>query len=192
MSEKNAKLPYKESVGIMLINRQGLVWVGRRLPKWQQDRSRHAWQMPQGGIYVGEKKRYAALRELTEEVGTDNVELLAKSNELYSYDLPDELLGVALGGKYRGHRYKWFAMRFLGKDDEIDISDKGGYKAEFDDWQWVPIDKIPELSFSFRRKLYEQIVNEFRRFATPIIAKKKRKRFPAWIRKVGSTILRSH
>ena len=191
MAEKQSRLPYRDSVGIMLFNRQGLVWVGRRMPKWQQDRSRHVWQMPQGGIYVGEKKKYAALRELMEEVGIDNVELLGKCNDLHSYDLPDELLGVALGGKYRGHKYKWFAMRFLGSDDDIDISDKGGYKAEFDDWRWVPIDEIPDLSFSFRRDVYEQVVKEFRQFAVAMPKQKRFKRVLDRIRKIGRA-LRSH
>lgn len=191
MAGKQTKLPYRDSVGIMLINRQGLIWVGRRIPKWQQDRSSHVWQMPQGGIYVGEKKKYAALRELMEEVGTDNVELLGKSDCLYSYDLPDELLGVALGGKYRGHQYKWFAMRFLGKDNEIDISDKGGYKAEFDEWRWVDIDEVPDLSFSFRKKLYEQVVKEFRPIAVPMPKQKITQRVLDRIRKIGRA-LRSH
>jgi putative (di)nucleoside polyphosphate hydrolase len=166
MAEKDSKLPYRDSVGIMLINRHGKVWVGHRLPKWQHDRSSTTWQMPQGGINEGEKKKQAALRELMEELGTDNVEVLAKSASWLTYELPEGLMGVALGGKYRGHRYKWFAMRFLGSDDEINISGTDNFKAEFDDWRWVDIDEVAELGFSFRRKLYEQVADEFRKYTT--------------------------
>jgi putative (di)nucleoside polyphosphate hydrolase len=173
MSEKHSELPYRDSVGIMLINRQGLVWVGRRLPKWQQDRSNHIWQMPQGGIAEGESKKQAALRELMEEVGTRNVEVLARSCDWLTYDLPEKLLGVALGGRYRGHRYKWFAMRFLGSDDQINISDKDGFKAEFDKWRWVAPKDIPELGLSFRRKVYKQVVREFRPYTVVTTKQKK-------------------
>ncbi len=161
MAEKNLKLPYRESVGIMLINNRGRVWVGRRVPKWQSDASDYIWQMPQGGIIEGEKPGQTALRELKEEVGTDNVEILGKSSNWLSYELPNDLLGVALGGKYRGHKYKWFAMRYLGNDDEIDISGKGGSKAEFDNWRWVHVKKIEDLGVSFKESVYHQVIKEF-------------------------------
>ena len=121
-SELNLELPYRPCVGIMLINRDGLVWVGRRLPKWVGDRSGYIWQMPQGGIAGGEPARTAALRELEEETAVRSVEIIAEAPGWLSYDLPTELLGVALKGRYRGQRQKWFAMRFLGEDREIDIS----------------------------------------------------------------------
>ena len=122
--------------------------------------------MPQGGIFKKEKIKRAALRELREEVGTKNVEILAKSANWLTYDLPDKLVGEALGGKFRGHRYRWIAMRFLGADDEIDISNKNGYPAEFDEWRWVELDEVVDLGFSFRREVYEQVVNEFGQYAT--------------------------
>ena len=139
-------LPYRTCVGMMLINRAGLVWVGRRLPKWVGDRSAHIWQMPQGGIAQGEPEQAAALRELQEETAVRSVEILAEAPEWLSYDLPDDLVGIALKGKYRGQRQKWFAMRFTGDDAEIDISAAGGHKAEFDAWRWAPGVEMPHLS----------------------------------------------
>ena len=115
-------LPYRPCVGIMLINGDGLVWVGRRLPKWQGDRSAYIWQMPQGGITAGESAEAAALRELEEETAVRSVEVLAEAPGWLSYDLPNELLGIALKGRYRGQKQKWFAMRFTGEDSDIDIS----------------------------------------------------------------------
>ncbi len=116
LAEKPLDLPYRPCVGIMLINRAGLVWVGRRRPKWAGYGSAHIWQMPQGGITPGEGERAAALRELEEETGVASVELLAEAPDWLSYDLPPDLLGIALKGRYRGQRQKWFAMRFTGKE----------------------------------------------------------------------------
>jgi len=175
MTEKPPKLPYRESVGIMLINKRGRVWVGRRVPKWQEDTSDYIWQMPQGGIIMGEKPSHAALRELKEEVGTDNVKILGKSADWLSYDLPDELLGVALGGRYCGHKYKWFAMRYLGADDEIDISGKDRNKAEFDDWRWVHVRKIEDLGISFKENVYHKVIKEFGQLVKRPARKKVRK-----------------
>jgi len=160
MSKQAPKLPYRRSVGIMLINDYGRVWVGRRMPKWQKDPAKYIWQMPQGGIIEGEKPRQAALRELKEETGIDNVKVLGISSCWMKYDLPDKLLGVALGGKYRGHKYKWFVMRFCGSDDKIDITGKGGFKAEFDDWRWVDIEEICGLGVSFKEQLYRRVVKD--------------------------------
>jgi len=165
MSNKTLKLPYRRSVGIMLINKCGRVWVGRRVPKWQKDPLKYIWQMPQGGIEEGEKPRQAALRELKEEIGTDNVKVLGKNSGWIKYDLPDKLLGVALGGKYRGHQYKWYVMAFCGSDDEIDITGKKGFKAEFDDWLWVDIMDVEGLGVAFKEKLYQRVIKELSRFA---------------------------
>ena len=115
MAVTQLDLPYRPCVGIMLIDRRGLVWVGRRRPKWAGDGSAHIWQMPQGGISAGEGARTAALRELEEETGVRSVELLAEAPGWFTYDLPEELLGIALKGRYRGQRQKWFAMRFVGE-----------------------------------------------------------------------------
>ena len=156
-----AHLPYRPCVGIFLLNRSGQVWIGRRLSKWWGDQSDRMWQMPQGGIDEGEAPRDAALRELHEEVGTRHAEIVAESTRWLSYDLPPETLGVALKGRYRGQRQKWFAMRFQGRDHDIDISAKAGQKAEFDAWRWAPAQELPDLVVPFKRPVYEAIVEEF-------------------------------
>ena len=163
MALASLDLPYRPCVGIMLINRAGLVWVGRRRPKWAGGSAGYIWQMPQGGISTGEECRAAALRELEEETGAVSVEVLAEAPRWLSYDLPDELLGVALKGRYRGQRQKWFAMRFTGDDSEIDISPPG-HKAEFDDWRWAPVDEVPRLIVPFKRKVYEDVMRTFARY----------------------------
>jgi putative (di)nucleoside polyphosphate hydrolase len=157
-------LPYRPCVGIMLINGDGLVWVGRRLPKWQGDRSAYIWQMPQGGITTGESAEAAALRELEEETAVRSVEVLAQARSWLSYDLPNELLGIALKGRYRGQKQKWFAMRFTGQDSEIDISARLGHKAEFDDWRWAQPTELPRLAVPFKRQIYLDVVRTFGRF----------------------------
>ena len=157
-------LPYRPCVGIMLINGEGLVWVGRRLPKWQGDRSAYIWQMPQGGITPGESAEAAALRELEEETAVRSVEVLGQARNWLSYDLPNELLGIALKGRYRGQKQKWFAMRFTGQDSEIDISARLGHKAEFDDWRWAQPTELPQLAVPFKRQIYLDVVRTFGRF----------------------------
>jgi putative (di)nucleoside polyphosphate hydrolase len=154
-------LPYRPCVGIMLINRDGLVWIGRRRPKWAEDRSAHIWQMPQGGIAAGEGELAAALRELEEETGVHSVEVLAEAPRWLSYDLPEELLGVALKGRYRGQRQRWFAMRFTGDEDEVDITPRRGQKAEFDAWRWAAVDELSDLVVPFKRQIYREVVAEF-------------------------------
>lgn len=146
----------------MLINRNGKVWVGRRVPKWAGDRSERMWQMPQGGIDEGEDARTAAFRELKEETGTDKASVIAESREWFHYDLPEEALGIALQGKYRGQSQKWYAMRFEGDDSDIDIEPQPGHRREFDDWKWVDIEALPELVVSFKRPIYEKLVELFR------------------------------
>ncbi len=157
----NIDLPYRPCVGIMLINRDGLVWIGRRLPKWVGDRSAYIWQMPQGGITAGEEERAAALRELEEETGVRSDEVLAEAPDWLTYDLPPELLGIALKGRYRGQRQKWFAMRFNGDESEIDIGPRDGHKAEFDDWRWAPVSEIPHLIVPFKRQIYLDVTQAF-------------------------------
>jgi len=164
LAEKPLDLPYRPCVGIMLINREGLVWVGRRRPKWAGYGSAHIWQMPQGGITPGEGERAAALRELEEETGVASVELLAEAPDWLSYDLPPDLLGIALKGRYRGQRQKWFAMRFTGKESEIDIAPRGGHKAEFDAWRWADAAELPHLTVPFKRQVYCDVVREFAAF----------------------------
>lgn len=157
-----SQLPYRPCVGIMLINRSGLVWIGQRIPKWEADKSRHRWQMPQGGIDKGETPRDAAVRELREETGTHDASVIGETDQWLTYDLPPEAVGVALKGRYRGQKQKWFAMRFLGKDGDIDIAADHGEKPEFDAWKWVDIDDLPDLVVPFKRDVYEQVVAEFR------------------------------
>jgi putative (di)nucleoside polyphosphate hydrolase len=158
-------LPFRSCVGIMLINRDGLVWVGRRRPKWAGDHTAQIWQMPQGGIEKHEPPRIAALRELREETGVTSVEVLAEHSQWLTYELPEHLLGVALKGRYRGQRQKWFAMRFLGDDSEIDIAPKEGTKAEFNTWRWAPIASVPKLIVPFKRDVYESVTSAFGQFA---------------------------
>ena len=148
----NALANYRPGVGIMLLNRNNRVFVGRRRrPKGG------AWQMPQGGIDPGETPRAAAFRELKEETGVVNAEILAESRVWLSYDLPEKLLGKVWNGRWRGQRQKWFAMRFKGQDAEIKID-----RHEFDDWKWVRMAEIPDLIVPFKRGVYISVISEFR------------------------------
>ena len=156
------KLPLRENVGIMLLNKEGRIWVGRRLQQWMPEASEFVWQMPQGGIDKGESPKQAALRELYEETGVKNVTILAKSSRWLSYELPEDALGTALKGKYRGQIQKWFVMRFDGEDSEISLDCHGKHKPEFDSWKWVKLKKIPKLVVPFKRGVYEQLVFEFK------------------------------
>ena len=161
LAEESLKLPYRPCVGIMLINHARRVWVGRRRPKWAAGPSAHFWQMPQGGIMPGEEARAAALRELAEETGVTSVEVLAQAPGWLSYDLPNELLGIALKGRYRGQRQKWFAMRFTGAEREIDVAPRGLRKAEFDAWRWVDATQLSGLIVPFKREVYAEVVRAF-------------------------------
>lgn len=161
-------LPYRVGVGIVMFNREGLIWTGRRLPKWSGDKSAFVWQLPQGGIDEGEVPSDAALRELGEETSVTSVDVLEELPYWTTYDLPAELIGVALKGRYRGQRQKWFAMRFWGDDSEIDIGPRRGVKAEFDRWKWRPIDELPEIIVDFKRPVYEDLVLQFRRHARKV------------------------
>jgi len=144
---------YRRGVGVMLFNREGLVFVAKR-----RDTAGEAWQMPQGGIDPGEDPRAAALRELAEEIGTANAEIVAEARNWLMYDLPDELIGKVWEGRYRGQAQKWFAARFLGRDDEIDLSRHA--EPEFSEWKWAPLEALPEMIIGFKRALYEAIVAE--------------------------------
>lgn len=146
-------LPYREGVGIMLLNPAGLVFVARRI-----DTRSEAWQMPQGGIDAGETPQQAAIRELREETGTDKAEILHESAGWLSYDLPDHLVPVIWGGRFRGQRQKWFAMRFTGTEADINIHTE---HPEFCEWKWAPMQTLPTLIVPFKKALYEQVVAEF-------------------------------
>ncbi len=148
---------YRLCAGAMLLSRTGQVWVGQRID------SLNAWQMPQGGIDTGEDPAAAALRELHEEVGSDNVQLLAEAEGWLTYDLPPALAAQVWDGKYRGQAQKWFAFRFLGNDDEFDIH--GVEEPEFEIWRWADIADVAGLIVDFKRPVYEAVVAEFKRFS---------------------------
>lgn len=157
----SAELPLRPSVGMMLVSRHGLIWVGRRRPKWAGDHLAPFWQMPQGGITASETPEQAALRELQEETGISSAEIVATIPDWLTYELPDYLLGVALKGRFRGQIQRWFALQFTGLDSEIDIRSRGGRKAEFEAWQWATLDEVPQLVVPFKRSLYETVTREF-------------------------------
>lgn len=160
---------YRPCVGIMLINRDGLVFVGRRRSKKQQDPIRgHEWQMPQGGIDAGEDPYKAALRELVEETNVTSTRLLAELPGWLTYDLPFDVAKKSWRGRFQGQRQKWFALRFEGDDREIDIdTPAGGARPEFDAWRWERIERLPELIIPFKRGVYEKVVETFGHLATP-------------------------
>ncbi len=155
-------LPYRACVGILLLNQSNKVWIGRRIAKWDGDGSQKMWQMPQGGIDQGEAPLEAAMRELGEEIGTNRARVIGEHPDWLNYDLPQEVLGSALGGKYRGQTQKWFAMRFLGQDNMIDISGANGHMEEFDQWRWCHIDELSDLVVSFKRPVYTRVVAQFK------------------------------
>jgi putative (di)nucleoside polyphosphate hydrolase len=155
-----AALPYRACVGLMVLNRRGEVFAGQRI-----DNPGEAWQMPQGGIDDGEAPLQAAYRELGEETGIapERVELLAESRAWRPYDLPAELIPHLWKGRYRGQMQRWFAMRFLGEDHEIDIATE---HQEFRAWSWVPHDKVLSLIVPFKREIYTHVFDEFRDILT--------------------------
>ncbi len=162
------QLPYRDCVGVMILNAQGLVFTGHRkvLPEAEETGTNFLWQMPQGGIDKGEDPEPAARREMWEETGIKSVSLLAEAPKWISYDLPEHLVGVALKGKYRGQRQKWFAFRFEGDESEIAINPPpDGNHAEFDQWKWRPMHELPALVVPFKRKAYEEVVAVFAHLA---------------------------
>ncbi|NVP54010.1 RNA pyrophosphohydrolase [Mycoplana rhizolycopersici] len=161
-------LPYRPCVGIMVLNRQGLVWAGRRIAigNSEYDGSPQLWQMPQGGIDKNEDPLKAAHRELYEETGMRSVSLIADAGRWINYDLPQHLMGIGLKGKYRGQTQRWFAFRFEGDENEIAINPPpGGHEAEFDAWEWKEMRQLPELIVPFKRKVYEEVVAAFAHLA---------------------------
>ncbi|WP_439816567.1 RNA pyrophosphohydrolase [Zavarzinia sp. CC-PAN008] len=152
-------LPYRPGVGLMLLSATDHVFVARRI-----DTAAEAWQMPQGGIDEGEEPAEAALRELEEEIGTAKARIIAESRSWISYDLPPALVPRVWGGRFRGQRQKWFALRFEGTDRDIDIATR---HPEFNAWKWVPMDALVDVIVPFKRDIYRQVVEEFR----PLLAK---------------------
>jgi putative (di)nucleoside polyphosphate hydrolase len=144
----------------MLLNHDGLVFVGKRI-----DQTVEGWQMPQGGIDDGETPAQAGLRELQEETGTGSATILRQMDEWLAYDLPNHLLGVALHGRYRGQKQKWLAMRFTGKDRDINIRT---HEPEFAAWKWLPVDTLPSVIVPFKREIYTKVIAAFRDLAKPV------------------------
>ena len=150
-------LPYRDGVGIMLLNQSNHVFVAKRI-----DMRSEAWQMPQGGIDPGETPLEAATRELMEEIGTSKGDIIQESQDWLYYDLPDELVPIIWKGRFRGQKQKWFAMRFTGTDADINIHTA---HPEFSEWKWAPMLSLPDLIVPFKRQIYTDIITEFKNLA---------------------------
>ena len=152
--DKLKKLPLRIGVGVVLLNPNNQVFVGKRI-----DNPVNFWQMPQGGVKVNEDFFYAACRELKEETGIESIKLIKEIDNFLTYELPKNLLGKIWKGKYRGQKQKWFIMRFVGSEDEINIKTN---KAEFKEWKWININQLTNVVVSFKLKIYKTIVNELK------------------------------
>lgn len=146
----------------MLLNREGRAFVGRRSEGANAPEGEgNWWQMPQGGLDEGEEPEEAARRELFEETGVRSISFIARAKDWLRYDLPQELIGVAWEGRFRGQKQMWFAARFEGPESEIDLAPRHGHEPEFDAWQWVRVEELPLLIVPFKRAVYERVVEEF-------------------------------
>jgi putative (di)nucleoside polyphosphate hydrolase len=167
MMDKSS-LPYRPCVGVMLLNTEGMVFVGRRSErKGASEGEGQWWQMPQGGVDPGETAEEAARRELWEETGVRRAAFIAQTEDWLLYDLPPELVGVAWQGRFRGQKQMWFAARFEGTESEVDLRPRPDHKAEFDAWRWVPVAELPDLVVPFKREVYAAVVAAF----APLIEK---------------------
>jgi putative (di)nucleoside polyphosphate hydrolase len=149
VNKKYKNLPLRNGVGIVVLNKDNKVFVAKRI-----DNPKNFWQMPQGGIEKGENYLVAAIRELEEETSIKNVKLIKELDGLIDYELPNNLLGIIWKGKYRGQRQKWFLMKFLGEDKEINIRTKN---PEFLDWKWIELDKITDVVVDFKLSVYKKV-----------------------------------
>tara|TARA_B100001057_G_scaffold337861_1_gene338638 strand:+ start:578 stop:1063 length:486 start_codon:yes stop_codon:yes gene_type:complete len=155
MEEKYKKLPLRSGVGIVVINKNNKIFVAKRI-----DNSKNFWQMPQGGVDEGEDFLSAAYRELKEETSIKKVELIGEVDGLLTYLLPNRLLGIIWRGKYKGQKQKWFLMRFLGEDSEINLKTKN---PEFLDWKWVDLEEITKLVVDFKLHVYRELQEEVKK-----------------------------
>ena len=155
MQKKFEDLPLRSGVGIIVLNKVNKVFVAKRI-----DNPKNFWQMPQGGVNEGEDYLTAALRELKEETSITNVELVSELDGFITYNLPDRLLGIIWKGKYKGQKQKWFLMRYLGDDTEINIQTK---KPEFLDWKWVDLKEITKLVVDFKLHVYQEVQKKVER-----------------------------
>jgi putative (di)nucleoside polyphosphate hydrolase len=156
-------LPYRPCAGVMVLNKDGRAFIGRRTDGPEHVDETHVWQMPQGGIDEGEDAYPAALRELYEETSIKSVEKIGEIKDWLIYDIPRDIVGQAWKGKYRGQKQKWFALRFTGPESEINIAQPGGgeHEPEFVEWRWEKVENLPGLIIPFKRDVYERVVKEF-------------------------------
>jgi putative (di)nucleoside polyphosphate hydrolase len=152
-SKQHLSLPYRPGVGMMIINSDNKIFVGKRV-----DTKVIAWQMPQGGIVPGETPSVAALREMSEEIGSNKGYIIAESKYWYSYDVPAFLIPKLWNGNFRGQKQRWFLIRFTGTNEDINVNTKD---PEFDEWRWTSLDELLSIIIPFKRKLYQAIVREF-------------------------------
>ena len=152
MIKKYKNLPLRNGVGVVLLNNENKVFVGKRI-----DNPVNFWQMPQGGVDKNEENYEAAKRELREETGITQIKLIKELNYWLEYELPDNLLGKICKGKYRGQKQKWMVMKFLGKPDEINVKTKN---PEFLEWKWIEPSKLPDIAVKFKINVYKKLVEE--------------------------------
>ena len=150
----NQKLPMRTGVGIILLNNENKIFVGKR-----KDNPVNKWQMPQGGIDNGEDFLTAMRRELYEETSIKNIKIIKEINQLYEYELPKNLIGIIWKGKFRGQKQKWFIAKFLGNENEINLNTK---QPEFIEWKWIDAEKLPEVIVNFKKKLYLSLLKEIK------------------------------
>ena len=155
MRERFKNLPLRNGVGIVVLNKENKVFVAKRI-----DNPKNFWQMPQGGVDEGEDLLSAAYRELEEETSMKKVELIQEIEGILTYELPDHLLGIIWKGKYKGQKQKWFLMKYLGDNDEINIKTK---KPEFLEWKWVELDKITEVVVDFKLNVYKELQKKIKK-----------------------------
>ena len=155
MRARFKNLPFRKGVGIVVLNKENKVFVAKRI-----DNPKNFWQMPQGGVDEGEDLLSAAYRELEEETSMKKVKLIQEIEGILTYELPDHLLGIIWKGKYKGQKQKWFLMKYLGDNDEINIKTK---KPEFLEWKWVELDKITEVVVDFKLNVYKELKKKIKK-----------------------------